>query len=206
MYLKSVQGEVLYRGNFSSIKKGVEMAVEEKIDLSNIDLRHANLANAQIDGAKMNGACFWGANLNEANLAEGTFKQADFRTANCLGTCLAETDCTGADFSGSYFSRTICRDAVLTDTRFSCPSLFSLNLVEVKSLKGAIYSHWGEVDCDLSHAPLVIRGLEKPLIFMDDCLLLGQKHIKTPIKDDVLASILSSIQKTGIEEFKGLSA
>lgn len=206
MYLKSVTGRILYQERFSSVKKGVEMAVEEKINLSGIDLRHANLANAQIDGAQMNGACLWGANLNEANLAEGTFEQADFRTANCLGTCLAEANCTGADFSGSYFSRTICRDTDLSDTRFSCPSLFSINLHEVRTLKGAIYSHWGEVDCDLSHAPLVIRGLEKPLIFMDDCLLFGQKHIKTPIKDDVLTSILSSIQKTGIEEFKELSA
>lgn len=206
MYLKSVKGKILYRGNFTSLKKGLEMAVEDNVDLSDIDLRHANLANAQIDGAQMHGACLWGANLNEANMSEGVFTEVDFRTANCLGTCLADSNCTGADFSGAYFSRTICRDANLSNTRFSCPSLFSLNLVEVKSLKGAIYSHWGEVDCDISHAPLVIRGLEKPLIFMDDCLLFGQKHIKTPIKNDVLSSILFSIRKIGIEEFEQLSA
>lgn len=206
MYLKSVEGKILFEGRFSSVKKGVEMAVEKKADLSRIDLRHANLMGARIDHAIMPQACFWGANLNSANMSAGNFTNSDFRTANFADTCLAESTCEGADFSGSYFSRTIFRQADLSSTRFSCPSIFSIDLVEAGTLRGAIYSHMGEEDCDLSHAPLIIRGLERPLIFMDDTVLIGTKSIKIPMREAILESILIPIENCKIMESEEVKA
>lgn len=193
MYLKSVGGKILFEGRFSSVKRGVEMAVEDGVLLSGIDLRQANLSGVHMDGAKMSGACFWGANLNSANMSSGDFQGCDFRTANFLNTCLAESVCTDADFSGSYFSRTIFRNADLSNTRFSCPSVFSIDLIEAKTLEGAIYCHLGEVDCSLSHAPLIIRGLKRPLIFMDDTVLVGTNLEKIALRADLEQGILDQI-------------
>lgn len=206
MYLKSIKGKILFEGRFPSIKKGVEMAVESKTDLSAIDLRGANLMGAQMDHALMPQACFWGANLNSANMSGGDFSGSDFRTANFANSCLAESDCTGADFSGAYFSSTIFRQADLSNTRFSCPSIFSIDLVDAAALTGAIYSHLGEEECDLSHAPLIIRGLERPLIFMDDTVLIGTKAIKIPMREAILESILAPIENCNIMESEGVKA
>lgn len=193
MYLKSVSGKIIYEGRFSNVRQGVEMAVADKCPLKNINLRQANLMGAQIDGAYMPDACFWGANLNSANMTEGDFSGADFRTVNLPDTCLAEADCTGADFSGAYFSRTIFRAANLSQTRFSCPSLFSIDLSDIRTLEGAIYSHLGEVDCDLSHAPLIISGLQKQLVFMDDSVLVGTDIKKIALRELVSAGIFDTI-------------
>ncbi len=204
MYLKSISGKILFEGRFSSVKKGVEMAVESKVDLSQIDLRRANLMGAHMDHAIMPQACFWGANLNDANMSGGDFNNSDFRTANFVDTCLAESSCIEADFSGAYFSRTIFRQADLSRAQFSCPSIFSLDLADAHTLKGAIYSHMGEEDCDLSHAPLIIRGLEQPLVFMDDTVLIGTKSIKTSMRRAVLESILIPIAQGNIMESEEL--
>ncbi len=183
MYLKSLSGKILFEGRFHSVRQGVEMAIAEGVNLSGANLRKANLLNAMMDGANLKGACFWGANLTGADMAGCDLSQADFRTASLAGVCLAQADATKADFSGAYFSRTIIREADLTQTRFSCPSLFTLDLNEAGSLKNAIYCHRGEVDCDLSMMPIVIRGLEKPLVFMGDKVLIGTELNQSPIKE-----------------------
>ncbi|HPD82776.1 MAG: pentapeptide repeat-containing protein [Alphaproteobacteria bacterium] len=123
-------------------------------------------------------------------MSEGNFQNADFRTANFLDTCLVEADCEGANFEGAYFSRTLFTYANLCKTQFSCPSLFTIDLAGVKTLEGAVYSHLGEVDCDLSHAPLIIRGLHKPLIFMDDYTIIGAEIRKIALRQHVLEAIL----------------
>lgn len=193
MYLKSVDGKILYKGRFSSVKQGVEMAVSDGVALDGINLRQANLAGALMDKAKMAGASFWGANLKGADMSEGDYTGTDFRTANLLDTCFAEALCENANFDGAYFSRTILRGADLSYTRFSCPSIFSVDLVEVSSMEGAIYSHLGEVDCALSHAPIIIHGLQKPLIFMDDVALVAGKIQEVNLRAAVLKGILESI-------------
>ena len=205
MYLKSVEGKILFEGRFSSVKKGLEMAVEAKADLRKIDLRRANLMGAQIDGAIMPEACFWGANLKSANMAEGDYRGGDFRTANLADTCLAESNCAGVDFTGAYFSRTLVRQADLSETRFSCPSIFSIDLAEAACLTGAIYSHMGETDCDLSHAPLIIKGLPQSLVFMDDTVLIGTRAVKISMREAVLEGILQPIENFKIMQSEGVS-
>lgn len=205
MYLKSVDGKILFDGRFANIKEGVEQAVEQKFDLSKVDLRQANLSGAQIDGAYMPGACFWGANLSNANMTEGNFQNSDFRMAHLPDTCMADVNCNGVDFSGAYFSRTILYNADLSEARFSCPSIFSIDLAQARHMKEAVYDHLGEIECKMSHAPLIIRGLIKPLIFMDDTVLIGQEARKIMLRNDILNAIFSTIEKNKIFEFEAVN-
>lgn len=193
MYLKSVTGKILYEGRFTSLRQGVEMAIEDQCDLRGIDLRQANLSGAFLDGAKMEEASFWGANLTEVDMSDGIFCGSDFRAANLLGTCMAAADLKKARFEGAYFSRTILRGSDLQNCRFSCPSIFTVDLGEVKSLNGAIYSHLGEVDCDLSQAPIIIRGLKKPLILMEDSTLVGGDLKKIALRQVMAKKIMEQV-------------
>lgn len=204
MYLKSVEGKILFEGKFTNVKSGVEQAVEQGINLEKIDLRKANLAGAYLDDAKMAGACFWGANLASTDMTGGDFTNADFRAANFLDTCLAEANCENANFEGAYFSRTIMTDTNLTNCQFSCPSLFTLNLSDIQSLKGSIYSHLGEQDCNLSNIPLIIRGLPKQMIILDDSVIWGGSVKKIDMRDEVLGALENLIQAKNLHQFNSL--
>lgn len=173
MYLKSISGKILFEGRFHTIKYAVEAAVQENINLDFINLRHADLKGANLDNASLKGASFWGANLEKANLTGVNLQNSDCRNANFKDCCLAESNCHQADFRGSYFSRTLFTDTDLSNTKFSCPSLFNINLSDARSLENATYIHKGEVDCDLSIPPVIIHGLPKNIILMQERTLIG---------------------------------
>lgn len=198
MYLKSVDGKVLYEGRFSNIRQGVEQAVEKKIDLTEINLRCANLAGGSFDAAIMPRACLWGANLTDVDFSGAELEEADFRATTLLNSCLAESNCANSNFEGAYFSKTIVTQADLKGCKFSCPSLFQINLAEAKTLQGSIYSHLGEDECDLSHAPLIINGLMKPMIFMDNHVLIGGDLRLSNMRERLLSSILHEIENEKI--------
>lgn len=190
MYLKSVDGKILYEGRFANIRQGVKQAVKKKIDLTNINLKGANLAGGQFDDAIMPKACLWGANLTDSNFTAATLKGSDFRASQLLNCCLAEADCSESNFDGAYFSRTILTVTDLSQCQFSCPSLFQNNLADVKTLSGSIYSHLGEEDCSLSYTPLIIQGLPKRMIFMDQHAIIGSDLKKTDMRDRLFQAIL----------------
>jgi uncharacterized protein YjbI with pentapeptide repeats len=66
---KHNDGEILYEGEFGTLKHCLEDAVNRNIDLSYIDLRNQNLSNVNIDSAHMPYADFLGSNLSGANLS-----------------------------------------------------------------------------------------------------------------------------------------
>jgi uncharacterized protein YjbI with pentapeptide repeats len=178
MYLKSVSGETLFKSSHITIKEAVEEAVAEGVCLKSINLRKAKLEGAQIDMAKMPGACFWGADLTSADMSDGCFDEADFRTATLKDSCLSEGSFIGANFHGAHCSQMLIDGTNFSNTRFSCPSIFSCDLGSVSDLGGAIYSHHGEVDCLLSSAPIIIRGLDQPVVIMGQDILIGSEHNK----------------------------
>ena len=57
---------------------------------------------------------------------------------------------------------------------FLAPAYFQSKLHEAKRLDGAIFSHQGELDCDLSRAPIVIHGTPKPVIILKDDIIIGE--------------------------------
>ncbi len=173
MYLKSINNNIIFEGKALSIKQEVENAVEQGVCLNNVNLRGVDLSKANLDYAQMSGACLWGANLSGTNMSHGNFDNVDFRTANLSHSCLAYSDCHKSDFRGSYFSNTIVEQTDLSDALFSCPSIFSIDLIRAKALEGALYNHMGEKMCDLSNAPLIIRGLDKQIVFMNDSTIIG---------------------------------
>jgi len=175
MHIKNLSGNILYESQAKTLKTAAEEAVAKGIDLSDANFRNACLNFAELDGANMPGACFWGARLNGANLSDGNFTGSDFRTAILLNACLAGSDFDQTDFSGTFFARTIITDAILSSCRFSCPSIFSLDLKTVKSLDGSVYNHFGEKECRFSEAPIIIHGLPRPVIWFGESLLIGLK-------------------------------
>ena len=193
MYLKSTSGKILYEGRFSSIKKGVEMAVSDNTDLTGINLRYANLAHASLDQAKMSNACLWGANLSHTDLCGADLQGADFRTTHLLHSCLAEANCEKADFKGAYFVKTILTGTILSEAEFSCPSIFNVNLNEAAHLNGAVYHHLGEIACDLSSPPLIIQGLPQPLILLKNKAIIGSVIRETSLRDPVFKFIQSQL-------------
>lgn len=163
----------LYEGRFQTIRRCVEAAVADRVDLSGADLRNANLRHARLDGAVMRDACLWGAKLSHADMAEADFSGSDFRAACLKETCLAESILNGCDFRGARLSGAIVSGAHFSGARFSCPSMFTVRWSEARTLKDAVYWHHGEIPCALDRAPLVIFGLGRDIVFLEDHVLHG---------------------------------
>lgn len=173
MILTDIQGKTLYEGPFATVRRAVEAAVREGVNLSGVNLRRAMLRHAALDGAALKGACLWGAILDHAQLAGADLSAADCRVAQMKEICLAESLCPHVDFRGAYLQSAIVRDGVFTGSQFSCPSVFSVPWEEAGDLKGATYWHCGETPCPLSRSPIVIGGLPRRVVVMDAHILVG---------------------------------
>lgn len=173
MILTDTQGKTLYEGRFATVRRAVEAAVREGVDLSGVNLRRAMLRHAALDGAQMRGACLWGAILDHAQMTGADVTAADFRAAQMKEACLAESLCRRADFRGAYLQGAIVRDGIFAGAQFSCPSAFAVPWEDAKNLKGATYWHRGETPCALSRAPVVIGGLPRRVVVMDAHVLVG---------------------------------
>lgn len=173
MELMSVDGEILFEGRFVTIRRAVEAAVKDGVDLSGVNLRGAMLRHACLEGASMEKACLWGARLDGAQMTGGYFTRADFRAAQMKEACLAESDCTYADFRGAYLPGLIVREGIFTKAQFSCPSTFSVPWEDAVRLDGAVYWHRGETPCPLSRRPVVVSGLARRVVVMDSHVLVG---------------------------------
>lgn len=164
-------GKTLYEGRFSTIRRCVEAAVLDRVDLSGADLRKANLRYAMLDGALMEGACLWGAQLSYADMSEGDFSGSDLRTACLKDICLAQSLLVRCDMRGSYMKGAIVTDSDFTGAQFSCPSMFAVRWSEARSLAGATYWHQGEKACAMNTAPVVVTGMAQDMVFLDRHIL-----------------------------------
>lgn len=172
MQIRSIRdGGVIYKGSFSTIKRNLEQAVKNNINLSYADLRKADLRGAVLDDAILSGACFWGADLSKADISGAYLHNCDFRLALFKETCLAESVLTGCDFRGVSFDNTIFHECDLSRAQFSCPSLFRQDLSAVKAMQDCSYSHYGEIDCNFSDVPVRVSGLPEELVLLN-------KHVK----------------------------
>jgi len=178
MIIKSLSGSILLQTSHKSIKSAVEYATSQHIDLSHADLRGARLCGASLDGLKAAGACLWGADLSGADIGLADMRGADLRRADLADACFAETDLSGVDARGAYFSRTIFEGAILDELKFSCPSFWGCDLGTAASFKNLQYSHLGEVDVVMNSAPIIISGLDKRLILMDGACLWGNELLR----------------------------
>ena len=143
----------------------LEECVEKGIDLAGADLRRMKLLSCNLDGIKARGASFWGSDLEGTDLGVAELQYTDFRCASLKDVCMAQSDLRGADMRGSYFSRTILEGASLENIKVSCPSFWDCDLSGAVSLKGAVFHHIGEYPVPIIEIPLMVRGLEKTLVF-----------------------------------------
>ncbi len=173
MKLTSLKGKTLYEGRFTTVRRAVEAAVRDGVDLSGVNLRRAMLRHAVLDRAVMNGACLWGAILDHAQMGGGDFTGADMRMAQMKEACLAESHWRQADMRGAYMTGAIVRAGDFRGAQFSCPSVFSVAWEEAEDLRGAIYWHRGETKCALSRSPIVVGGLSRRVVVMDSHVLVG---------------------------------
>src|SRR3954467_2036884 len=76
--IKSIWGDLLFEGDFSSLAEALVAAVN----------RNANLYGANLDGANLDGANLYGANLYGANLVRANLVRANLVRANLDGANL----------------------------------------------------------------------------------------------------------------------
>lgn len=165
----------MFEGRFTTVRRAVEAAVNDNVDLSGINLRGAMLRHACLDGVRMRAACLWGAQLSYAQLSGGDFTGCDMRAAQVKEACLAESVFTACDLRGSYMAGAVVRDGRFDHCQFSCPSIFMVPWEEARCLTGAVYWHRGEIECPLSRVPLVISGLPQRVVMMEKHILVGTR-------------------------------
>ncbi len=186
MYLKNLMGDVLIGGRFRSVAGVLKFAISSGVCLEDVDLRNSNLAGVDLDGVSMRRASLWGANLSGANFSGCDFSGADLRLANLKDSCVSSSNFSHCDFRGAYFSKTIINEANFSHCKFSCPSFFSVDLSVASSFDSACYIHEGEVECKLSRVPLVVQGLQWPVVILNDSVLIGGRLYKGNSDDTIL--------------------
>ncbi len=168
-----ITGAHLYGGSFPDIRRAVEQAAADGVDLSGADLRHARLGNAALDGLVMRGARLDGANLAGANMSEARLDGTVFTGAALHNACLCLSGLTRCDFTAALFGATDITGARIDRSRFSTPSAFTLNFREAESFDGCLYFDEAMTPCPFSRPPLVISGLAKTIAVMDRHVLAG---------------------------------
>ena len=158
--IKNTDGNIIFKYDCedNTIKKTVEEAVRQKVDLFyanfyGADLRFANLKGAHLNNADLHFANLRSANLKEANLSEANLNYVDFygadlrcsqlnkaslnnayvcnanlRFANLKGAHLNNADLFKANLYGADLSNTDFSYAKFNGTDLSCTNLSGANL------------------------------------------------------------------------------
>ena len=141
--IKKINGEVIFSGDFESIKKCVEAAVKSGAylsgaylsgaDLRDAYLRGADLSGADLSGAYLRGAYLSGADLRGAYLSGADLSGADLRGAYLRGAYLSGADLRGADLRGAYLRGAYLSGAYLSGADLSGADLRGADLSPIKS-------------------------------------------------------------------------
>jgi hypothetical protein len=196
MFIKSIDGFVLYETAAKTMRRALEEAISSNIDLNGADLRKTSLRQASLDGLKAKDACLWGADLTGADITMADLSGCDLRNACLENACLAHSNLTGAHLEGAFFSKALLEGADLSNIRFSCASLFDCDLRLVQSLNGATFVPDGEVEVALRSCPVVIKGLPQNLVIMEnECLQGGELLRRNDMnpQQEAIFSILNSM-------------
>lgn len=166
-------GKILHDGSFQSIKACAEDAAQSGIPLDGADMRRANLINAALDGARLRGARFDGANLMGANLSEADLSGTNFRDAGLQNACLCFSTMNDCAFTGASFGGTDIAGAHIAHGLFDTLSAFTLNFRDAAQLSGCRFKNPDETLCLFSRPPVVLAGLQYPVILMDRHIKIG---------------------------------
>lgn len=179
--IKSVNGDSLYQGYFSSFKHCLESAAAEGIKLFGADLRHKNLVNAELDDGLFKDARFDGANLMGANLSGANLNFCNFDNAALQNTCICESNVKSARFAGTHFGATDISGSDISYSLFDNLSALTLNFRDCNSLALCRYKNQDGQIISFSKPPLSIAQIDWPVIFFDTHLKVGP--LLKPYKD-----------------------
>jgi len=180
--------KTLFSGDFASVCQCLETAVAQRISLQSSDLRMFSLAHANLDGADLRGANLSASNLFGANLSESDLTGATIADSDLGFACLAECRLHNVDFTNSTFASTVLTGATVSECVFSCPTALSLPFGELASIGCNTYFHDNTTPYVFAAAPVVITGLPRKIVVLDDVVLIGNRVAKRP------KTILSSVE------------
>jgi hypothetical protein len=166
-------GAVIFSGLYKDMRACAEAAVAEGRSLNYADFRGANLAHACLDGACLLGAVFEGANLCGVNLSEALIEDVDFSGASLEGSCFAEATLSSCRFTDASFGATDIAGARLQDCIFSTLSSFSLGFTYAARIENCVFVNPDGRACGFSRPPVVVSGLEYPVILFDAHIKAG---------------------------------
>ena len=164
---------LLFAGDYRTLRECVEDALRDGVDLRGVDLAHADLSEINLDGANLHGASFSSANLTGANISEAGLSHCNFSGAALFNTCLCHSNLSHSDFSDAAFGGTDVAGATLAHCIFSGGSALGLNLSACVTLDGALYRTLHK-SCRMSQIPLVVTGLTGPIVLFDEDVMIGQ--------------------------------
>lgn len=160
--------QTLHSGAFNNPADCIADAIDNGISLAGADLRGLMLVHGNFDGGDFSGAVFDGCDLTGANLSECNLCGASFRGADLSLAALCESRLIGCDFTDAAFAGTLLTAAVVDDCLFTCPSSLGLPFTETASLGTNRYDLH-----PFTAAPVMVTGLPKRLVFLDDVVLIG---------------------------------
>lgn len=177
--------EVIFDGWFSTIKDCVESAVKDSVCLDGVNLSGMNLSCSNLDDAQMAGANLRNTNLNGANLSESVFDNSVMIGADLSHACFALSSLMNVDMTLSSFATTDVTDAVISECQFSCPSVFNTMFGRAAVFSNCTYVHEKKGICMMKKPPIVISGLSREVVYMDDVIKIGGEFIA---KCDLIAA------------------
>jgi hypothetical protein len=172
-------GKPLFAGVFDTMRAALQAAVTANVDLSGADLSGHDLAHVTLDGASLRGARLDRCNLFGANLSEADFTGASLRDCDLSFACLVDARLAGVDFSAATFGSTLLSGAVVDECLFSCPTAFTLPFAQAR-LGRNTYAHDGRTPLSFTAAPIVVTGLPKRIVWLDEAGLIGNRVVPKP--------------------------
>jgi|GEM_PF-2324109 len=160
--------ETAFSGVFDNPSHCLESAIGCGVSLHDCDLVGLMLMHANLDGGCFAGANLDGCDLTGANLSECDFSGATFRGADLSLAAFCESRLVDADFSDASFAGTLLAGATISGCRFTCASALGLPFGDA-ALPGRNW--FGPLA--FTAAPVVVTGLPKHIVFLDDAVLIG---------------------------------
>lgn len=161
------KSKILYQGDHASMTEAVEKAIRMGISLSGANLSGQNLSHANLDGANLSHAWLNDCDLTGTNLSEADLTGAYIQNSDLTLATLCEARLNATNFSNTSFAATLITHTQISGAYFTCPSTFTLPFADAIMGANTYQSH------RFTGAPVVITGLPKRIVFLDDVVLIN---------------------------------
>lgn len=125
---------LIWEGNKRTIRKEVENAATNNINLSNANLEGANLRGINLTSVNLSHANLSWANLNCVNITSSNLSSAMFCKTDCENASFKESNLCGASFIKTNLQATNLSFTDLTNVKFHKNNLCGANFTSAKGL------------------------------------------------------------------------